>query len=90
MNYPAAVAATVTLALSGQSGVGSVAGIPASQAIDVGQTSAHFPIYVFASAPYNQTLDFTITATLALAGNLPASVTTAGFTVTGPPDPVTQ
>ena len=90
VNYPAAVAATVTLALSGQSGVGSVAGIPASQAIDVGQTSAHFPIYVFASAPYNQTLDFTITATLALAGNLPASVTTAGFTVTGPPDPVTQ
>jgi Family of unknown function (DUF6519) len=90
VNYPAAVQATVTLALSGASGAGSVAGIPASQTIDVGQTSASFPIYILASPPYNQTLDFTITATLAFAGNLPASVMTAGFTVTGPPDPVTQ
>jgi hypothetical protein len=88
VNYPAAVAATVTLAISGASGVGTVAGIPASVTIDPGQTSTAFPIYIFASPPYNTTYDFTITASLALAGNLPSSSPTAGFSVTGPPEPL--
>jgi len=87
VNYPAAIAATVTLALSGASGVGTVAGIPASVTIDPGQTSTMFPISIIASPPYSTTYDFTITATLALAGNLPASTATAGFSVTGPLEP---
>ena len=90
VSYPAAVAATVTLALTGDSGVGTVAGIPASQDIETGQASATFPIFISASPPYGQTLAFTITASLGTEGNLGASTQTATFNVTGPAKPVTQ
>ena len=90
VSYPAAVAATVTLALTGGSGVGTVAGIPASQAIETGQASATIPISISASPPYGQTLAFTITASFGTEGNLGASTQTATFNVTGPANPVTQ
>ena len=90
VNYPAAVAATVTLTLTGDSGVGTVAGIPASQDFETGQTSVTFAISIFASPPYGQTLAFMITASLGVEGNLGASTQTTTFNVTGPANPVTQ
>jgi hypothetical protein len=87
VNYPAAVATTMTLTLTGASGVGTVAGLPATATIEVGESSLTFPIYVLTSPPYSQTLTFTITASLSTAGGLPASTQTATFTVTGALEP---
>lgn len=84
VNYPAAVAATVTLALTGDPGVGTVAGIQASVNIEKGQTSVTFPISISASPPYSQTLAFTITASLGTEGSLGPTTQTATFNVTGP------
>jgi hypothetical protein len=81
VDYPAAVAATVTLALSGDTGVGTVASVPASCTIEAGQTSATFPIDISASPPYTVTYSFAITASL---GTAPPPEP-ATFTVTGPP-----
>ena len=46
LSYPAVAPATVALALTGTTGVGTVATIPASVPIPVGQASVSFPITV--------------------------------------------
>ena len=79
VNYPATVA--VTLALDGETGVGTVASIPATAPLD-GQTSYTFPITILANPGEGAPLTFAITASLSQAVG-PASAKSATFTVAG-------
>jgi hypothetical protein len=90
LNYPAVAASSVTLALTGTSGVGTVASIPASQPIEAGQASVTFPITILSNPGAATTLTFEISATLGAAAG-PASAQGGSFTVTGvapPPFPI--
>ncbi len=91
VSYPVIAATTVNLALSGASGVGSVATIPSTVTVNENGLSAIFPISILSNPGANTTLTFQITASLNSALG-PVSAQTASFTVAGvqPPPPVIQ
>ena len=88
VSYPAIGNTTVTLALSGASGVGNVANIPSSVTVNQNQTAATFPISVLSNPGANATLTFQITASLNSAVG-PVGAQSVSFTVTRvqPPSP---
>ena len=87
-SYPVLADTIVALALTGDSGVGSVASIPANVTIDAGQTSATFPITVSANPGAGVTLTFQVNASVNSAIG-PQIAQPESFTVTGvqPPPP---
>ena len=87
LSYPAVAPATVALALTGTTGVGTVATIPASVSVPVGQASVSFPITVLTNPGQGNMYTFNITATLSAAALLGSSQA-ASFTVTGVAPPV--
>jgi hypothetical protein len=89
VSYPVIANTTISLALAGTTGVGTVASIPASVTINEGESSATFPISILSNPGANTTLTFQITASLSSAiGAVEAK--NATFTVTGaqPPQPI--
>jgi hypothetical protein len=87
VNYPAVANTTVTLALSGASGVGTVASIPSSVTVNQNQTTATFPISILSNPGANTTLTFQITASLNSAVG-PVGAQSVSFTVTGVQPPL--
>lgn len=92
VSYPATVNTLVTLTLTGPTGVGTVASIPATTSIEIGQTaSAAFDITILSNPGFSGTapaqLTFMITASLSPAAGPPVEQS-ATFTVTGPQPPV--
>ena len=86
-NYAAVTQTTLALALTGETGAGTVASIPSSVPIDVGDQSVTFPISVLSNPGAQTTLSFEITASITTAA-LSTSSQSASFTVTGVEPPV--
>ena len=87
LNYPAVAAATITLAVTGASGAGSIASVAATAPITTGEREVTFPISILGNPGANTTLTFTLTATLGAATG-PGSASSADFTVTGVQPPI--
>jgi Family of unknown function (DUF6519) len=90
VSYPPIAAVTVTIGLTGTTGVGNIVTMPASAAIPAGQTTVTVPISVVGNPGAGTTLSFNVSATVPMltGGSLLANGT---FTVTGvapPPLPV--
>ncbi len=79
-NYPAVAETSLTLALTGDKGVGTVVSIPSSVKIPVGERSVTFPITVLSDP--GQQVPFEIVATITPAAG-PSSSSSASFKVTG-------
>jgi hypothetical protein len=89
VSYPVIADTSVALALSGATGVGNVASIPASVQVKRNQTTGTFPISILSNPGANTTLTFQITASLNSAvGPVPAQ--SVFFTVTGVQPPIRQ
>ena len=88
VSYPVIADTTIALALSGASGVGTVASIPSSVTVkEENGKFVVFPISIVGNPGAGTTLTFTITASLNSAlGPVPAQ--TATFTVAGVPQQV--
>lgn len=82
VNYPAIADTTINLALSGTSGVGSIANIPTTVVVKAGTTMATFPISISGNPGAGTTLTFQITASVNTALG-PVAAQAASFTVTG-------
>jgi hypothetical protein len=90
VNYPAIADTTVSLALTGASGVGTIASIPSTVTINRNTTSVTIPISVLGNPGANTTDTFQITASITSAVGLTSQLT-ASFTVTGvPPNSIIQ
>jgi Family of unknown function (DUF6519) len=87
LNYPAVAAATITLAVTGATGAGSIASVAATTPITAGEREVTFPISILGNPGANTTLTFTLTATLGAATG-PGSARSADFTVTGVQPPI--
>ncbi|HZU10867.1 MAG TPA: DUF6519 domain-containing protein [Pseudacidobacterium sp.] len=90
VNYPAIADTTVSLALTGTSGVGTIASVPSTVTINRNTTSVSIPISVLGNPGANTTYTFQITASITSAVGLTSQLT-ASFTVTGvPPNIIIQ
>lgn len=87
INYPAVADTTVTLALTGTSGVDTVANIPSTVTIRRNTNNVAIPITVLSNPGAGNTLTFQITASIRSALGQ-ASQQTASFTVAGVQPPV--
>jgi Family of unknown function (DUF6519) len=89
VSYPAIAETAVALALSGASGVGTVASIPSTVQVNRNQTTATFAISILSNPGAGTTLTFQITASMNSALG-PVGAQNFSFTVTGqqPPEPV--
>jgi hypothetical protein len=81
VSYPVIADTTITLALSGPSGVGSVASIPSTVTVKENEVGPIFPISIVGNPGAGTTLTFQITASLTSAVGL-VGAQTASFTVT--------
>src|SRR5579883_751853 len=82
VNYPAIADTNVTLALTGATGVGTIASIPSTAVIKRGTSSVVIPISVLGNPGANTTDTFQITASITSAIGQAFQLTTS-FTVTG-------
>ncbi len=95
LNYAAVAAVTLALSLAQTASTGtaasggSVASVPPTAAIAIGQSAIAFPISIIANPGGDASITYELTATLSLPGTGFATTRSASFTVAGmvPPSP---